>query len=163
MPNGEIHLRMWRTYFPLAAASAALVLVVFQDLGLALGVLGGYLLGRYIDPDLDQVGITSAEGRLMRELKIVGVLVTAWFVPYGYAMKHRSFLSHFPGVSTAIRLGWLLVLPLLAVWYFQPSLPVWAVPVLAAVFAGLTLADTVHYLLDTQSKKRRKLWKTLLR
>ncbi len=110
----------------------------------------GYLLGYYIDPDLDQANITSAEWRIMRDLHILGSIIVAWFMPYGRLMKHRSFMSHFPVVSTSIRYAWLLAFPLFSVpmWYTTPGILPSYWPVLLGIFLGLSIADGIHYTAD---------------
>lgn len=160
MPGGKVHYDLWKTFLPLAAltgaASAALV-----DFYTGVIFVIAYWLGRYIDPDLDLIGITNAESRMMRELKIFGVALVMWFVPYAYFMRfvgigrkgHRNFFSHFPGVSTIIRVAWMLWLPLLILWWYYPiERSVLLRDGLAALIVGLTFADLIHYLADALDK-----------
>jgi len=101
--------------------------------------------------------MSASEGRLMRELKIFGLFIVVVYFPYAYAMRfvgfgrkgHRNFFSHFPLVSTIIRVAWLLAIPLLCLWYFKVPVPYERLmyPLVAAV-AGLTLSDTLHFAAD---------------
>lgn len=157
MPLGKEHLRLWRKYkwvgllttvwFAACAFPQASPDNVYWILAMPSPWLG-YLLGYYIDPDLDQANITAAEWRAMRDLGILGALLTMWFLPYGMLMTHRSFISHFPVVSTAIRYLWLLF-PFLGLYLYLTYNVIpdfW--PILAGVFFGLSSADLIHYLAD---------------
>lgn len=161
MASGKQHYNYWKAFIPVAVAVSVLVtgLLLANRVPIWIGVmiLPGYFLGRYLDPDLDLLGLSSAEGRLMRELKIIGVVITMWFLPYAYVMRfvglgrkgHRNFFSHFPGVSTAIRLIWLLVPIYTPVIYFAGYQPGWLdANLLSGVWLGLTIADTIHYFAD---------------
>jgi len=173
MPPGHVHYKIWKgtlIFIPIAAAIvyyAALYTRSFNPVISALGVLIGGLLGRWIDPDLDLIGITNSESRMMRDLKLFGALLTAWWIPYSYLMRfvgigkkgHRNFFSHFPGVSTLIRMLWLAAFPPFsfgAYWlmdHFTP--PPWLTPYGSAlalgIFVGLTVTDTTHYIADMRS------------
>lgn len=122
---------------------AALLLVVPFGLSDAkyLWLSAGALIALFVNPDLDQDGLTIAEtlvgkvlgltgekfggmfGRsfsdfLMRIGKGFGLLFTGVWIAvwsfYAAFMPHRSFFSHFPVVGTSIRVLWLiLVLSLL--------------------------------------------------
>jgi hypothetical protein len=110
----------------------------------------------YIDPDLDLIGITNAESRMMKHFKLFGAMMVAYWLPYAYVMRfvglgrkgHRNFFSHFPGISTAIRLGWILVIPIGLTIYYNFTPPYHAILGLVGVWAGLTFADTLHYIMD---------------
>lgn len=170
MPSGKTHFNIWKMGWSLCLPlTITLALATSDWYMLALFPLG-YLMGRWIDPDLDLVGMSNAESRMMADFKIVGALITGWFVPYAYLMRfvgtdkrkgHRNFFSHFPGVSTIIRLAWLLWPTYLGVWYqYGVTIPLDKTII---VFAGLTLADTLHYGADVligdnhanQMRKRR--------
>ena len=84
----------------------------------ALWFVVWYWAGRYVDPDLDLQGITMAEGRMLRELDFLGVLlvpVTAFYAAgIGYAIRkfgiqgaiggsHRTWLTHSLIPGTMIR------------------------------------------------------------
>jgi len=156
MPNGKIHYRNWYYAAPIAfIGGGAVFYLTGGDLIVSMCVPLGYFLGRWIDPDLDQVGITNAEGRMMGELKIFGAITTAWFLPYAYIMRfvaigrkgHRNFFSHFPGVGTVIRLVWMFWAIALVFWWYRWDYT-YPLHILLGIFVGLTLADGVHYIAD---------------
>lgn len=161
MPQGKEHLTLWRRYKPLAIISGIFISILGISLYAASGIfwfilLGvffimGYSLGYYLDPDFDQEMTTSGKWRMMRTFKILGAFISGWFIPYGYLFKHRSFLSHFPGISTGIRLMWLAVFPLfifLAYTLIQLGLGMILFPLSFGIWLGLSLADTIHALAD---------------
>lgn len=120
----------------------------------------GCLFGLICDPDLDQPGITRAEGRILSSpLWMLGV---AWFViwyPYGRLIPHRHMISHWPIVGTGGRILYLGVVGLLVYWLILSAWPI-AGDWLAAqsgripssfiswfVFS-LAVSDTAHWLFD---------------
>ena len=117
------------------------------NFGFGICFILGYLLGYVIDPDLDIVTRSDVETRMIKKFKVLGwVYVGYWWV-YAKIFPHRSFLSHFPGVSTAIRLVY-------AFWWFFVLLvyfDLWSNTVLLYiiwVWIGLTVADGLHWFLD---------------
>ena len=63
---------------------------------------------------------------------------------YGAGDSHRSFLSHLPGIGTALRLAWLLWIPLVFGWVSLPEL-CGAWPALATLLA----CDVMHSVMDS--------------
>lgn len=116
-------------------------------------------MGAIMDGDLDQIGLSSAEGRAMRAAGCIGVLWVMYWMPYAYIMPHRSFLSHFPYVSTAIRLAYLFA-PILALAYYFGVLGYLDHPIVFAglfgLWSGLGQADMIHYTLDILHKPIRR-------
>lgn len=188
MPDGTTH----HAYHKAAAIPfAAAVSVVSAYAGLVLYRLGGlynagyaiefwfwsnfwYLSGRWFDPDLDGLGISSAEGRMLRELKLVGALLYGYFSLYAGLMywlagvlklkglfgSHRSALTHSP-IGTAIRILFLdapLALlylgahQLFNVQFSNGDLLVF----LLSQFIGLGSADGVHVFLDVMEEKLKR-------
>jgi uncharacterized metal-binding protein len=155
MPSGKVHMKIWRHAWLLPICFCAAVSIWGYPIIGALIVIG-YFLGRWIDPDLDELGLTSSEGRMMRELKVFGVLLTMLYLPYAYLMRfvgigrrgHRNFFSHFPVIGTAIRLAWLLMIPGLIAWHygFQPTQDL--IHGLFGVLIGLSIADWLHWAAD---------------
>lgn len=151
MPSGKVHYSYWKEAIPVIGIISVVSAVTSKDLLLGSSVMLGYLFGRYIDPDLDQIGITEAEGRLIKDLKLFGVFIVAYWLPYGYIMKHRSFLSHFPVVSTFIRIIYMF-LPVIVLLALRPDLLSYSpilFPFLSGIFGGLAISDLIHYMLDT--------------
>lgn len=164
MPDGDRHHEIWRKdWFVIIPPIGMLIIygVACPWLFLAIPFVPiGYFLGQYLSPDLDLVGINQDEGRAMKDFKIIGALFVAWSTVYGYLMRfigigrkgHRNFFSHFPIVSTALRMLWFFGVPLFLIWWFLP------VPTLVAnfvvgiptlgVFLGLSPSDFLHWFAD---------------
>lgn len=109
-------------------------------------MLFGYGLGAFFDPDLDQLTITSAEGRIVNDFKILGYIIVGYTTIYGAIFRryHRSFITHFPGVSTAIRLVYLF-------WWLYFAIDIlydYEIMVGIGVWIGLSIADLIHFVLD---------------
>ena len=95
MSSGKAHFEEYKKAFILVGMCSIPLLLVEPVIW--IGYLVGYfIIGRFVSPDLDHKNFTSDEYRMMRELKFFGSLLAAIFQPYGYLFKHRSFLSHFP-------------------------------------------------------------------
>jgi len=111
----------------------------------------GYFLGYYLDPDYDQESTTLAKWRMMRDFKILGAAIVGWFMPYGFLFKHRSDASHFPGLSSFIRLFWLFCFPIFPIiLYFLIPYTGTTLPLVLffGIWLGLSYADAVHSFAD---------------
>jgi len=169
MPDGRTHHAIWKKAWPAAILVSAAAVTLTRDPILAASIPIGYFLGRYLSPDLDLVGINDDEARAMRELKIFGAFFAAYFLVYAYLMRfvgigrkgHRNFFSHFPIVSTAIRLAWVLAIPAAVIWWYRIEPQTWWWITLVGIFSGLTLADTMHWFADVTEHKLRKVWKSV--
>lgn len=143
MPSGKVHHRLWKIGW-IVEGVAFMPLLLYYPL-VAIGSAIGYFLGQFIDPDLDLVGITSAEGRMLRKMPFVGGLFVAYWTLYGaiFRKQHRSFWTHSYIASTIIRFAytfwWLLLFK---------SLPVWLYSVMPGVFVGMCISDGVHIWAD---------------
>jgi len=109
MPSGKVHIRFWGYFLPFLATIS--LILMFYSFWFGIMLLLGYLLGYITDPDLDQIGISSAEGRALRKFGILGVLWIMYWLPYAYVFPHRGFLSHSIFISTAIRFFNILKIP----------------------------------------------------
>jgi uncharacterized metal-binding protein len=122
MPSGQVHHEYWKRDLPYAVGLGVVLFVVglFKNLYLAefaVWFVFWYWMGRYIDPDLDLPGVTQAEGRMLRELGLLGVLLFAGTSLYAaliaWIMRvlkikgnpHRSKLTHSIVPGTIIRAG----------------------------------------------------------
>lgn len=114
-----------------------------------MGILVGYLMARYVEPDLDLFGITSSEGRMIHDFKILGAFMVAYWVPYGYLFRehHRSFWTHFPLVSGLIRMLYMSP-PTLYLLYRFRLWEWWMVPFTFGIWIGLSVNDALHFLAD---------------
>jgi len=132
------------------------VLYCLVDWKFGLGSIVGYSCGRWIDPDWDIMGTNNAEGRVVNELPILGHFIYGISSTYGsfWRKKHRSFWTHFPYVSTIIRLMFVFIIPFTILdangvnlignnWHLF-----WI-----GFWDGLSHADAIHYYLDVKSKE----------
>lgn len=125
------------------------------DWQFSLGNIVGYSCGRWIDPDWDIFGSNNAEGRMVNEIPLLGHFLYGISSTYGsiFRRKHRSFLTHFPGVSTIIRLVFVLLFPFILGDYLGINFigngwhKFWV-----GFWAGLSQADGIHYYLDKRYK-----------
>jgi uncharacterized metal-binding protein len=141
-----------------AGAGAPLIyLLTGQPVTTALAFAGGCMLGLVVTPDLDVRQRDTHAGTIMRH-SAGGCLGGLWrllWLPYALLIpKHRHPLSHWPILGTALRLVYLLVVPVLIWWVIGHFLPMPDLPRLTltplAVWAigGLGLVDTLHALMD---------------
>lgn len=112
--------------------------------GAVIGCLAGILIG----PDLDQIDqavIHHGERRFIKYVPVLGYLWLALWDLYARMIPHRHPLSHFPGIGTIGRVGWLLFVARVI------GLDVLAVnhEFLVGVVAGLAIGDALHWLLDS--------------
>jgi uncharacterized metal-binding protein len=151
MPSGRIH----------ASSSAVLAVpACFLTLGYsgnwtnALACGAGCLAGIALTPDLDQEGLSSSEYWIIKWTLGLGFLWMMLWYPYARLCKHRSIISHFPLIGTAGRVAYLLILPLLAVYFLgwqPPRIP--QAPLMLAL-GGLAASDILHWAMDTRSGDR---------
>ena len=141
--------------FGLGCACAGIAYVTHSPAWVA--VSAGAFTGLAILPDLDlDKGCTATKAFLPWRV--------IWW-PYSRLVRHRSWVSHLPVVSTAIRLLYLaawLVIPALYVWRNWPgawnNLAALALVYAPFAFLGLCAADTAHWIMDNRPKALRR-WK----
>jgi len=147
MPDGKTHDNLWK--YGQALAYPAGVLLSMSDWHIGLGAFTGYLIGRFITPDADLVGITHGEGEIMRRFGCLGGLLVSYYTFYGFIFrgKHRSFWTHGLLISTAIRFiytFWWLA------WFLYNK--EWLTDVVYlygfGIFIGMAMADIIHILAD---------------
>ncbi|MEI7556799.1 metal-binding protein [Candidatus Chlorohelix sp.] len=114
---------------------------------------GGYTFATFLmNPDLD----LESDG-----YESWGLLRFYWW-PYQKAFAHRSFFSHFPIISTVLRIVYLLWLPILLTYFLGSAIQSsvretvfdWvpgAFPYLIFLVAGMMCSDTLHFFLDITS------------
>lgn len=149
MPAGEIHFQYFkRGYYFIVPSSFLLSL---WDLKFTLGNIVGYSLGRWIDPDWDIFGSNNAEGRMVNEIPILGHLFYGVSSTYGSIFRrwHRSTITHFPGLSTIIRLIFVGFVPFLLCDNLGINLigNGW-IMFWVGLWSGLSQADSIHFYLD---------------
>lgn len=148
MPSGKVHSF---TTIVLSGLSGFVAYHQGYPLVDIAAVAGGCLAGVLLTPDLD-VNRGSISNKYARRIGCVfGAVWAVIWKPYSLLIPHRSPLSHFPILGTAIRLAymagliWLVMTPFhLAGVIRLPALPTWW----PYAFAGLALSDTVHFVMD---------------
>lgn len=149
MPDGITHHKYYKKGFVVIIPEALLLAV--WDYKFAFGTLVGYGMGRWVDGDWDIMGTNNAEGRLVNEIPILGHFIFGISSTYGsiFRKHHRSFITHFPIVSTIIRLVFVLIVPFI----FLDS---WGINLIGngwhmfwlGLWGGLSQADGIHWFLD---------------
>lgn len=142
-----------RGYLIALPVSVATMIYNFRG---GLGYLVGYSLHRYVDNDWDIFGSNNAEGRLVNEIPVLGHFLYGISSVYGSIFRryHRSWITHWPGISTLIRLIFLLFIPFVVgdgyginfigggwVWFW------------VGMWAGLSQADGIHLYHDIVNSK----------
>jgi hypothetical protein len=106
--------------------------------------------------DWDLMGTNNAEGRLVNEIPILGHFIYGISSSYGsiFRRHHRSWMTHYPIISTLIRLIFVLWLPFVLgdgyginfvgngwIWFWL------------SLWLGLSLADGIHLYKDIYPSK----------
>ncbi|NWJ96882.1 MAG: metal-binding protein [Chloroflexi bacterium] len=151
MPMGRTH-RLINTYLCVPLVVGATVAAHWSPLqALSCGV--GYCFATFFmnpDLDLDSVGYQSW-----------GPLRIIWW-PYQKILAHRSYFSHFPVISTVLRIVYLMWFPVLMIALLGSSVQMVARetifdwwPIIGAYLLmfilGMIVSDTLHAILDVVS------------
>jgi uncharacterized metal-binding protein len=159
VPSGKIHSAL-----NLAIATGVLVpyaLVNWMD-GNPYMYIAGNLVGILISPDLDVDAGNVSDSIIRKVSRPAQWIWRKFWTPYSLALPHRSTLSHFPVLSTLIRLGYIVVglnLFLMVGWGVSRIVG-WDDSVSFvflwdwSFFMGLVHVDTVHWLADKTIKGR---------
>jgi hypothetical protein len=154
MSTGVVHYKYYMGGYKFAVPISALS--VLLDWRAGLGYIMGYSMHRWCDPDWDLMGTNGAEGRLVNEIPLLGHILYGVSSSYGsiFRKHHRSWMTHWPVISTLIRLIFVLWLPLVVgdsygvnfigdgwLWFW------------AGLWAGLSHADSIHFYLDLFPQK----------
>lgn len=145
MSSGKAH----NTITKFAVIPTVIVTARLFDMPAALVTSLGCLSGIILTPDLDQEGINCTEWQIVKKSAGLGFLWLMFWYPYAMIIPHRHFLSHFPVISTLIRLIYVLFIPFVLSVYFGYT-NVWytLLPHIGYFFMGLCVSDTLHYLAD---------------
>jgi len=160
MPNGKAHAGA--TVF-LAAGLGFISISLRQDPALTTAaVVGGCLAGLVLSPDLD-VDRGSISHRIVKRSAgyLIGFAWRLFWYPYARIMPHRSWWSHMPIFSTIFRVAYLFAVPVLLWWLLNliVELPALQIPTWSwfpTAFLGLTLADTLHAVMDVADSMIRR-------
>jgi hypothetical protein len=154
MSTGEVHYKYFKKGYLFAIPISVGMGIV--DITVGISYLAGYSIHRWLDNDSFMMSITVADGRLVNELPILGHVLFG-IKSIGKSMfrkMHRKFRDHFPGVSTAIRLLFIMWLPLyfLNTWGIYVLSVTW-LKVYLGLWMGLSHADAIHFWLDVRPEK----------
>lgn len=135
MATGRLHSRA-STYAALLSIPVGWYINGFLP---AIQVSLGCWIGLVLTPDLD---VEKGNISYYWIRRIHPLLERIWFWvwwPYSRAFQHRSWATHFPFISTGIRLAYLLwPVWLLFGWWLPPA---W-------IILGLCISDIIHWLMD---------------
>jgi hypothetical protein len=182
MADGVTHYRWYKLIFiPIAIPTGVGLFLVLHlmyskwDINpyiFFLFYLLNYFMARFIDPDLDQIGLTNAEGRMISKkggfvLSFVGALNASYWFMYawgiGWVGGHRSFFSHGWIIGTLIRMVYFNIpVGILLDWIIKRftisvtwnGLWVWVAPYFVGQFCAWFLTDGTHLFLDTEFFKK---------
>jgi len=148
MPNGIHHDNVHKAGWAVIGPSSLFAILINPYIG--FGMIAGYALGRYLNPDADLVGISYAEGMALRHFSVLGWVWVGYWTPYGAAFKrlHRSVWTHFPFLSTIIRYIYLL-------WWLPLVDIKWTGEFMAFIISmwfATSLSDMGHYVSDKWEK-----------
>lgn len=114
----------------------------------------GLICQRILGPDLDVDGFTYNEYLAKKLNPVFGYIWTLTFLPYAKVLPHRSFFSHFPVISTLIRIAYLFfpfyllsvfdVKPLQSFFFYAVNYWDWTL----YFIIGLIWGDWFHFVLD---------------
>ena len=155
MPSGKVHAAMT---FSVASGVIAPYFIVQFNLNPYMYIFGN-LVGMCITPDLDLDGGNFTD-TLIRKVSPMGQRFwRAFWTPYAKALPHRGKLSHFPVLSTLVRLGYILVAVNIINLIIRFVLSFFGVIDNTFIFWwswsffwGLVHVDTIHYIADQTIK-----------
>lgn len=150
MPAGSVHTANSISIAALLSGAAyfydPIMLTNTDSAALVVGSLSGIFLTPDLDVDSGYIGL-----RFLRSIPLVGRLISwIWrlmWLPYAIVIPHRSWISHFPLISTIIRVIILFI-------FFSPILFVFKESFLGNSrivfmwFVGLCISDFFHFYAD---------------
>ncbi len=151
MPMGRTH-RAINTYVCLPLTIGSVAFAHWSPIQAAVFGVGYCFATFFMNPDLD---LDSVGYRSWGPLRII------WW-PYQKALAHRSYFSHFPVISTLLRIIYLFWFPVLLIWLLGSSVQMVAReaifdwwPILGLYFLmfilGMIVSDAIHTILDVVS------------
>ncbi len=149
MPPGFFHHRIYKSCYIIMIPTS--IYLIFWNPIFGIGSILGYLFGRYCDPDWDIATGSSAEFRAINELKIFGYVLYGISSFYGavFMRHHRSMITHFPVLSTVIRLIFLFWWIGLLYYFNVIQFDWWQLWLGLGIIFGLSESDLNHWLCDS--------------
>ena len=157
MPGGKVHSA-------LTVATALGVIAPYAVVNLGgnpYWYIAGNLAGVLLTPDHDVDGGNFTDTIIRRVSPATQKVWRVFWTPYAKALPHRGKFSHFPVLSTLVRLGYILVAInlvnavlrlILSIFGFTDTVLLfwwnWS------FFFGLVHVDTVHWMADLTIKGR---------
>jgi hypothetical protein len=149
LPDGLTHYKYFKLGYWVEIPLS--LILVSLDWRLAVGNIAGYSFHRWCDNDLDLMGTSACEGRMVNELPLLGHLMFGVSSAYGsiFRKTHRKPISHAPFLSTAIRLLFMFFVPFVVgdSWGINFIVDGWW-KLWFGFYIGLSQADSIHYYLD---------------
>lgn len=158
MPSGHVHSAATTSIIMTVATIGFVAKEPIDYAYICAGAFANYFMSPDLDVDAGFIGFSYFKKIPMLGWAVSWVWRMVW-MPYALAISHRSWLSHFPIISTVLRIGYLyaIVAALAAAFgHYQQlvSLVSEASGIRAIAkamwlsFYGLCLTDTSHYVLD---------------
>ena len=148
MPSGIVHYKFFKAGYLIEFPEVIYLSILNPIVGISHFI--GYSFGRWCDPDWDLLAVNNAEIRVIHELKIFGYPLYGISSIYGAIFRghHRSIQTHFPVISTLIRLLFIFWwLPIL--YYFgYIHYSFWQLEIFIGFLWGLSQADLTHFIAD---------------
>lgn len=150
MPSGSVHTANSLSIAALLSGAAyfydPVMLTNSDSVALVVGSLSGIFLTPDLDVDSGYIGL-----RFLRSIPIVGRFV-AWmwrlmWLPYAILVPHRSWISHFPVISTIIRVVILFVFFGFIAFMYKEAF-IQNIRLFFMWFVGLCISDCFHFWAD---------------
>jgi uncharacterized metal-binding protein len=160
MPDGKTHERLRASFSPIIVVECSLALWYGLSPTVSASLMLGYLSGKYLEPDLDIDHITESEIHIYQDFGfLVGRAWSAYWWPYAKIVPHRSWVSHWPFISTAFRLLYFIWPGCVASYKFQSVtlfLQFISTAEFIAFYLGLAQSDLIHITADIIKSSMRR-------
>jgi uncharacterized metal-binding protein len=116
-----------------------------DSIAIGLGCLSGIL----ITPDHDLMESSGNVSLAVLRDDFGSIASNLWRIawyPYARIIPHRHFISHFPVISTAIRVAYITIVPFVLMRIMQIEIAF--DPMFVYWFIGLCISDTLHAIFD---------------
>ncbi len=157
MPDGTVHRNLYKAGWIIELPQLAYLAT--QSPTFAAGHFCGYVIHSICDNDWDIQGVSVSESTAVNKLPILGYFIFGISSIYGAIFRrfHRSFITHFPGISTIIRLYFLIGWEITLLYVYEIiEYQTWHFVFLFGLWLGTSQGDLIHYLADKFIKKDNK-------